>query len=216
MRNPKRVTDHLLEWPHLTNSRLPLAFEGNVTDTTTNDEAWFYTHGGQRKGPVPADKLRELLSTQAINGETLVWRRGLADWQPLRATELGTELKDAPPPVAGTHINNSLVWILAFAPIAYLFIEITILGYQLNNPDLDHSFLSSLIWIIPLLANGGLCLLDERQLKLAGYTSGWMTFFAIVLAPVYLFMRAKHLRQAPSYGFVWIGSFILSFIVRVI
>ena len=27
-----------------------------MTDSTASDEAWFYPHSGQRKGPVPADK----------------------------------------------------------------------------------------------------------------------------------------------------------------
>jgi len=65
-----------------------------LTDTTTSDEAWFYAQGGQRKGPVPADKLRELLAAQTIDGETPIWRKGLADWQPLRTTEIGAHLKD--------------------------------------------------------------------------------------------------------------------------
>ncbi|PJG53056.1 hypothetical protein CVM73_21930 [Bradyrhizobium forestalis] len=56
-----------------------------MSDTTderraTSDEAWFYAQGGERKGPVPADRLRELLATQTIEP---VWRKGLADWQPL-------------------------------------------------------------------------------------------------------------------------------------
>jgi GYF domain 2 len=185
-----------------------------LTDTTTNDEAWFYAEGGQRKGPVPADKLRELLAAQTIDGETPIWRKGLADWQPLRTTEIGAQLKDTPPPIAATHVNNGLVWTLAVAPIAYMFVEVAILGYQFNHPYEDQTFSSALIWLIPALVNGALCLLDEQQLKRAGYGSGWMTFFALLLAPVYLFMRAQRLRQTPTYGFVWIASFIVSIILR--
>jgi hypothetical protein len=54
-----------------------------LTDTTTDEQAWFYTAGGQRKGPVPVDKLRELLAAQTIDGDTPIWRKGLAEWQPL-------------------------------------------------------------------------------------------------------------------------------------
>lgn len=183
-----------------------------MTDTTSED-SWFYTHGGQRKGPVGADELRTLLANRNIDGETPVWRKGLADWQPLHKSEIGATLTDVPPPVASAQINNGLVWTLAVAPIVYLVIEIFIRGYQLNQPGADRTFSSALIWIIPAATNGILCLLDERQLKRAGYSSGWMTVFAVLLAPVYLFMRARHLRQTPTYGYVWIASFIVSILL---
>lgn len=190
-----------------------------MSDTTTNDDGWFYAQGGQRKGPVPADKLRELLADQTIDGETPIWRKGLADWQALRTTEIGTPLKDTPPPIAANQINNGLVWALAFAPIAYLFVEIALVGYQTTHPENDtffEAFLSPLAWLIPVTTNAILCLVDAEQLKRAGYSSGWMTLFALLLAPVYLFVRAQRLRQTPTYGFVWIASFIVSIILRAI
>lgn len=194
-----------------------------MSDTTTSDEAWFYTLGGQRKGPVPAEKLRELLAAQAIDAETPVWRTGLSDWQPLRTTEIGTQLKDTPPPIAANHVNNGLVWALALAPIAYLLLDLAVLKSQGSHiiqwdddsPVFDRFyeiFLAPLPWLVPLLTNATLCLVDTRQLKRAGYSSGWMTFFALLFAPIYLFARAQRLRQTPTYGFVWIASFIVSLI----
>jgi hypothetical protein len=185
-----------------------------MTDTIENDAVWFYAQGGQPKGPVAADALRELLSTQTIDSETPIWRKGQADWQPLRATELGTHLKETPPPIRSNDVNNGFVWTLAVAPIAYLFVQIAIIDYQAFHIGEDLSFSSALVWLIPALANATLCILDEQQLKRAGYSSGWMTLFALLLAPVYLFMRAQRLRQPPSYGYVWIGSFIVSIILR--
>ena len=101
----------------------------NLTDTTTEDEQWFYTQGGQRKGPVPADELRELLTTLTIDGETPVWRKGMADWQPLRTTEIAARLKDTPPAVAANQLNNGFAWALAFALLVYLFLDIALLSY---------------------------------------------------------------------------------------
>lgn len=190
-----------------------------MTDSMTDGEAWFYAQGGQRKGPVPADKLRELLAAQTIDGETPIWRKGLADWQPLRTTEIGAQLKDTPPAIAANHVNNGLVWALAFAPLAYLFIDVVLLNYQNSHPADDEffeAFLSPLSWLVPVLTNAALCLVDTEQLKRAGYSSGWMTFFALLLAPVYLFVRAQRLRQTPTYGFVWIASFIASIILRTV
>lgn len=188
-----------------------------MNDTSAKDEAWFYTQGGQRKGPVPAKRLYELLADQTIDRETPIWRKGLADWQPLHATEIGAEINDTPPPISTNQVNNGFVWALAFAPIAYLFVEIVLVNYQINHPDNDtffEAFLSPLTWLIPVTTNAILCLVDAEQLKRAGYSSGWMTLFALLLAPVYLFVRAQRLRQIPTYGFVWIASFIVSIVLR--
>lgn len=196
-----------------------------MTDTTTSDEQWFYAQGGQRKGPVTAETLRELLAARMIDGETPVWRQGLADWQPLRTTEIGTQLKDNPPPIAANHVNNGLVWALALAPIAYLFLDLAILNsqtahiiqWQDDTPVYDRfyeTFLAPLPWLVPMLTNAVLCLVDTEQLKRAGYSSGWLTLFALLLAPIYLFVRAQRLHQTPTYGFVWIASFFLAVFLR--
>jgi hypothetical protein len=198
-------------WVSITNPQ----GENKLTDTINSDETWFYALGGQRIGPVLADKLRELLATQTIDGETQIWRKGMADWQPLGKTEIGTHLEETPPPVRPNDINNGFVWALAVAPIAYIFVQIAIIDYQTIHLGEDLSFSSALVWLIPALANATLCVLDEQQLKRAGYNSGWMTLFALLLAPVYLFMRAQRLRQAPSYGYVWIASFIVSILLRI-
>src|SRR5436190_2115927 len=127
-----------------------------MSDTTTSDEAWFYTLAGQRKGPVPVDKLHELLAAETIDGETLIWHKGLANWQPLRTTEIGAQLKDTPPPIAASDLNNGLVWALAIAPLAYVFVDAALLNYQNSHPANDpffETFLSPLTWLIPVLTN---------------------------------------------------------------
>jgi hypothetical protein len=71
-----------------------------LTDhSTTDGEGWFYTQGGQRKGPFPADELHKLLAARTIDGETPIWRKGLPGWQPLRTTEVGTPLTDTHRPL---------------------------------------------------------------------------------------------------------------------
>jgi len=41
------------------------------------DQLWYYREGGETKGPVPADKIRELLTQKKINGSAHVTRK---DW----------------------------------------------------------------------------------------------------------------------------------------
>jgi uncharacterized RDD family membrane protein YckC len=58
---------------------------------------WYYVNAGQQTGPVDEAQLDALWSTGQIGAETLVWREGMANWQPYReARPSGT-----PGPVAG-------------------------------------------------------------------------------------------------------------------
>jgi uncharacterized RDD family membrane protein YckC len=44
---------------------------------------WFYADGTQQKGPVSEVELTSLVQQGAIKPETLLWREGQPDWQPL-------------------------------------------------------------------------------------------------------------------------------------
>lgn len=43
---------------------------------------WYYAVGGQQQGPVTEAALREMLARGEIKSEDLVWRDGMAQWQP--------------------------------------------------------------------------------------------------------------------------------------
>lgn len=62
---------------------------------------WYYSDAQRnRHGPVPADTMAELHAAGGLSGDTLVWREGLANWQPWR--ELAGEVVPTPAPVAPT------------------------------------------------------------------------------------------------------------------
>jgi uncharacterized RDD family membrane protein YckC len=44
---------------------------------------WFYAEGSQQKGPVNEPDLAALVRQGVVKPETLVWREGLPDWQPV-------------------------------------------------------------------------------------------------------------------------------------
>lgn len=41
---------------------------------------WYFAIGKERLGPVTAARLRDLFVDQKVDGQTLVWRSGMADW----------------------------------------------------------------------------------------------------------------------------------------
>ena len=64
---------------------------------------WYYVEGNrQRQGPLPPENLVELHRSGRIGLDTLVWREGLPQWQPLGdfAAELGLPLPAADPSAA--------------------------------------------------------------------------------------------------------------------
>lgn len=44
---------------------------------------WFYAHEGKQIGPVTEEEFQQLRASGVIAAGTLVWREGLANWQPL-------------------------------------------------------------------------------------------------------------------------------------
>lgn len=51
---------------------------------------WYYAQGDQRLGPVETQDLQARLASGELNGDTLVWREGMGQWQAVR--ELAAEL----------------------------------------------------------------------------------------------------------------------------
>ena len=184
-------------------------FDAAITD----NHDWYFTEHGQRKGPLSTANMLELLRSEAITGEALVWRKGFSDWQSLRSTELGAYIRDTPPPVAAAHVNNALAWTVAIAPLGYMLLTGVIQAYELENPYEDHPILALINFLVPATINAALCLSDERQLKRAGYSDKWLTASGFLLAPVYLFLRAKRLGQFPGYGIAWVATFIISILM---
>ena len=58
---------------------------------------WHYVEQGQQTGPVTEEQLTGLFQAGKITGDTLVWREGLADWQPYRVARGGAPAAEAPP-----------------------------------------------------------------------------------------------------------------------
>jgi hypothetical protein len=43
---------------------------------------WYYASGGQQQGPVSDEQLQRMAQDGSLRREDLVWREGMADWQP--------------------------------------------------------------------------------------------------------------------------------------
>ncbi len=60
-------------------------------------DAWFYSLNNERKGPVDLATLKLLISTGAVSGASLVWKKGMASW--VAAATIDGLIGDEPPPI---------------------------------------------------------------------------------------------------------------------
>jgi GYF domain 2 len=197
------------------NSPSPLSNADEPPEITAKPNEWHYVDGGVKKGPVSATAIRDLLSKKEIEPDTQVWRKGMIEWKSIRQSDLAELVATEPPAISPHHIGNGYVWVLAFLPLVWGIVDASIeasnqqaaartmvLGFPYHPSK-------SVPFQIPLLINGLFGWLDELRLRKAGYGSKWMRAAAVLLAPIYLFVRAKRLKQRPWYAVCWILTFLL-------
>src|SRR5471030_2100971 len=174
---------------------------------------WHCEKDGNRIGPVSDDDVCALIRQRAIASHNLVGKQGFTDWCALGETELARHLEAATslPALPAARIGNVVVWLLAFAPLFDTAMQ-AMLGSALAPSD-ELAGLVGEIAVrtgqyrrVTLALNIGLSHLDERRLTRAGVdTSGFGTL--VVILPVYLWKRAKSLRQTPTYFWTWLAPF---------
>ena len=65
---------------------------------------WYYAVGQQQQGPLDDTQLDALIAAGTISPDTLVWREGMGNWQPLRVARPGSAVAPpgAVPPLASS------------------------------------------------------------------------------------------------------------------
>lgn len=188
----------------------PASLMQNAPEPTASDaiqddgKDWYYEEDGKKIGPISSSKIKQFTkNNHTIYRFTKVWRDGMPEWKKAEETELA-QYFEGPPPLTGDGVNNTIVWILAFAPIIGVNIESFLIA-------LFHSH-SNKFWVVTIALNIVLSLLDERKLNAAGHNTRALGLGSAWLVPVYLFKRAKALKQNLAYFIVWIVSFALIFL----
>ncbi|MFM6011028.1 MAG: DUF4339 domain-containing protein [Dolichospermum sp.] len=63
---------------------------------------WYFIEDNQKRGSFSLEEMESLANQGDINENTLVWKKGMKEWQPLSQTELNDILpENAPPPIPG-------------------------------------------------------------------------------------------------------------------
>jgi hypothetical protein len=87
-------------------STTPIHSNGNIATkeeemanlTQEKGAPWFYEINGERKGPVSATEITNLLNTEVISNESRVWQKGMTAWISVSNTQFAKTC-DVPPPL---------------------------------------------------------------------------------------------------------------------
>jgi len=189
----------------ITNPTKP-TINGSISTSidSTNDYGrnWYYEEKGNKVGPASTVKMKQLaMNNHTIYRFTKVWHEGMSEWKTAEETEL-RQYFEGPPPLTGSSVNNTIIWILAFAPIIGVNIESFFAGM----------FHTQRFWFMTIALNLILSLLDERKLNAVGHNTRALGLGSAWLVPVYMYKRSRALKQNMSYFIVWIVSFVLVFV----
>src|SRR5579864_5309354 len=69
--------------------------------------AWYYAEAGQQAGPVKDEQLEQLVQSGRIKPETLVWREGMANWQPYDQVRSTTPGSSTPPGMSAEAVSTT-------------------------------------------------------------------------------------------------------------
>jgi hypothetical protein len=171
---------------------------------------WHYEERGERRGPVAEPAIAQLIKEGKLSYGNMVWKKGLQGWIKLEYSDLKVHLiDDQPPPLTGDMINNTLAWVLAFAPVLALIIEYMLPG-ELYYPEgaIWPALRSVHRWYVILPLNIGLAYCDVMRLSKDGHKIDkfkWMTPFV----PLYLYERSEFLKQNKAYFITWIVCLVI-------
>ncbi|NWB89320.1 DUF4339 domain-containing protein [Pseudomonas gingeri] len=132
-------------------------------------DQWFCEEKGERRG-VDTQRMVSLIHLGKLIYGRMIWRKELDGWNQL---EIGNTSKrlHRPSHLTGASINNTLVWLPAFASILCYLIEVFGAGaVDGSNCQVKKTMKENRYWYIPLVLNIALSLLAEKRLKALGTT----------------------------------------------
>lgn len=168
--------------------------ENKLTLEKKEVDQWFFVKNSERNGPVSKEVIIKLYKQEELDRHSKVWNKEMSDWLELKDTDL-IKNGDIPPVVSGSDVSNTLVWLLVAVPFIGFILE-AMLSTSVNyNPI----YLGVGLFII----NSILCVIDERKLKKTGNDTRELLLWAVTLLPLYLYRRAKLLKQNMGYLIAW-------------
>lgn len=190
-----------------------------VADSNAKSEKiWYYEKEGTRVGPYSEEDIKEGIQLGQINRSTLLWGKGLQQWEKIEDTQFKEQLNSEIPPLGTTNIiNNIYIVLLSVSPILGIFIEAIFILFtkhpsvQLGTASEWQMYFSSITFIISLIffaQNIFYSKMDMKVLEKAGYKiNKIIILWVLIFIPAYLWQRARYTKQTQIYLVIWIINF---------
>lgn len=176
--------------------------EDDAGKASEEEKIWFYVINGEQRGPISEAMLLELLRSEKINEETLVWKAGYENWVSLKQAGIHIPNRtQTPPPLACNQINNIPIIILLFVPLISTLVQYLVAGiFQIEVNK---------IWWIAYGMNVLLCTIDFCILKKAGYKTGKLKAAFCILVPLYIYKRMSLVKGKKwLFTLIWTMFFV--------
>lgn len=172
---------------------------------------WYFEQDGGRQGPVPLESLLALLANKSVSADTLVWNASFGPvWKKLGEVQppaIPTDTAGPPPlPQAKPKAGNFFAWTIALFPIIGSAVELV------ATADVGANAHRGITGILYFLAYSVLCALDAGQIRKGGATEAAPIFW-FWLVPVYLYKRARALKQSLALLWVWIAALLVGLVM---
>lgn len=172
---------------------------------------WYFVTPLGRNGPVNFEFLQYLASAGQISNDTKIWKAGFQDWVKFSLYKENPEASTPPEPPAIPEkpLNNSYIWILAFAPAWGTVIQIitTEVRMAISHKTLDYY---SQMWWIVIAVNIFVSYIDLRQIKAAASCVEKINVWLCLLVPLYIYRRDSIAHEGLRRLWVWLGSLLFS------
>lgn len=173
----------------------------NTSNLNNAPSAWFYLHDGERKGPVDEKLINDLIITGVIDRNTKLWKNGLSGWVRAEETQFNTILQNTIPTTPMGELSDKFLWCIAIVPLCICAL-LEPFCWNGQIPESAQTFFVSAFYYFFIF-------LDYKILKKGGipFSTG-MCIGAVLLPPIYLFLRAKKTTKNYMPLVVWITLLI--------
>ncbi len=164
---------------------------------------WHYSANGRKFGPLSREDLISHFADGRITGTTLVWTSEFGPSWKQYSDAIPDHHGTTPPPLPASAVNDFWAWCLTVVPIAGALVEVAL------QPSQE---ILTFILITYAAINGLVAFADQKAIEGSGRKRAPI-WAAILIVPLYLYLRNKWLGKRQITLAVWCLSFAASIYV---
>lgn len=169
--------------------------QSNSAPPSIDNRQWYYYKGRDKMGPVSTEDMIQYVRRRSVLSDTKVWATGFNDWVRADQTELNVYMFNMGPSMPVNEISDKWIWAMATIPL----ILAVILPAFLARIGIDPTFATFIVFAVNIVFLAG----DSKELKKGGKDAGAWLICALILMPLYIFVREGKTNKNYAPGILW-------------